>query len=161
MANTKKSNIEEIMEQPASLKQLIVATAIASIDFSRYDSYSDMLLAVCKRTDTVSDLIRDTSVPIRMTGAVRIAAKIKEVKFEESSQRYTITYTSDKPNADGEFAPEHIRSDRTDGRFGDAVKRLWSGVNPGDHVIIYKVMEETNNPKKPQVRVAPYVKKIK
>lgn len=161
MANTKKNTIEEIMEQPASLQQLIVATAVASINFSRYESYSDMLLAVCKRTDTVSDLMRDTSIPIRMTGAVRIAAKIDEVKFEESSQRYTITYTSDKPNANGESVAEHIRSDRTDGRFGDAVKRLWSGVHKGDHVIIYKVMEDTNNPNKPKVRVAPYVKKIK
>ena len=74
-----------------------------------------------RRINSLRAQLRDSSLPMRMLGCVPIYATVLGIEFEESSTRYVITFKADREGAE----PETIRSDRTDGRDGDFVKKLW------------------------------------
>lgn len=141
------------------MKQFIVASAYASLDFSQIEpNQASLDEHLMRRVNSLRYQLRDTSLPMRMLSCVPLYATIISVEFEESSTRYVITFKTDSEDAE----TETVRSDRTDGRDGDFVKKLWS--NPhliGAPVIIYKTNEDmsTKNPRDRgrTVRVAPYV----
>ena len=150
---------DSLQDKAITLQQRIVLAAIQSVDFSDYKSYTDLEQAICQRVITIRDFIDPRSVACQVAESVPIFATIKSVTYEESSTRYVVNYVADR-NSFGDNAEEHIRSSRTDGKGGASVRRMWENLKSGDHVIIYKTMEETGDRKKPSVRVAPYVKKL-
>lgn len=141
------------------MKQFVIASAYASLDFSQIEpTQASLDEHLMRRINSLRYQLRDTSLPMRMLNCVPLYATIISVEFEETSTRYVITFKTDQEGSEAET----IRSDRTDGRDGDFVKKLWS--NPhliGAPVIIYKTNEDmsTKNPrdKGRTVRVAPYV----
>ena len=150
---------DSLQDEAITLQQRIVLAAIKSVDFSDYKSYTDLEQAICQRVITIRDFIDPRSVACQVAESVPIFATIKSVTYEESSTRYVVNYVADR-NSFGDNAEEHIRSSRTDGKGGASVRRMWENLKSGDHVIIYKTMEETGDRKKPSVRVAPYVKRL-
>lgn len=150
---------DSLQDEAITLQQRIVLAAIQSIDFSEYKTYTELEQALCQRVITIRDFVDPRSVASQVAEAIPIFATIKSVTYEESSTRFVINYVADR-NSFGENAEEHIRSNRTDGKGGASVRRMWENLKSGDHVIIYKTMEETGDRKKPSVRVAPYVKKL-
>lgn len=109
------------------------------------------------RRDTYSQTA-DNSIASRTLMAVPIRATVLKIELEENTQRYLITFKADSQE-EGKEVVETIRSDRLDSWYGDMVRQMWDGLE-GEHVCIYKCMEQTNDPKKPKVRTAPFVERI-
>lgn len=157
--NAPTQNAQNRYDLSQDMKQFIVASAYASLDFSQIEpNQASLDEHLMRRINSLRAQLRDSSLPMRMLGCVPLYATILGIEFEESSTRYVITFKADREGAE----PETIRSDRTDGRDGDFVKKLWSNPNlVGAPVIIYKTNEEmsSKNPrdKGRTVRVAPYV----
>lgn len=146
-------------ELSPEMKQFIIASAYASLDFSHIEpNQASLDEHLMRRVNSLRYQLRDTSLPMRMLNCVPLYATIIKIEFEESSTRYVITFKTDNEGAE----PETIRSDRTDGRDGEFVKKLWGNPNLiGAPVIIYKMNEDMSS-KNPRdrgrtVRVAPYV----
>lgn len=136
-------------------KKELILDAVRTLNFSDYKSQADLDAAVCTRVRTLQGLLREDSIPMRMLEGIPIRAEVISCEKEENTSRYLLTFKAN--NAEEGAEPEIIRSDRTDGWNGRAVEKMWSGIEPGQRVLLYKVTEETNNPKKPKVRVAPYI----
>ena len=99
--------------------KIAVATAFASIDFTKYRTVVDAETAVLKRLDLASRMLADDSI-----------------ELEETSKRFLIKFVADK-SEDGKV--ETIRTDRTDSySYGDLVRALWTQDLVGKHVCIYK-----------------------
>lgn len=159
--NAPAQNTQNRYDLSQEMKQFIIASAYASLDFSQIEpNQASLDEHLMRRINSLRSQLRDSSLPMRMLGCVPIYATILNIEFEESSTRYVITFKADREGAE----PETIRSDRTDGRDGDFVKKLWGNKFAslvGAPVIIYKTNEEmsSKNPrdKGRTVRVAPYV----
>lgn len=136
-------------------KRELILDAIKTLDFSKFGSFNEMEAEVCTRVRTLQSLLGEKSLPMRMLSGIPIYAEVVSCTKEESTSRYVLTFKAS--NADEGAEPEHIRSDRTDGRGGKGVDAMWSAIEPGQRVLLYKLMEETKNPDKPKVRVAPYI----
>lgn len=126
-------------------------------------------LALCLRNNDVSpeglvgevlrieSMTKDNSLAMMVQNAVRIRAKVVSVKFEQSSQRYLISYIASN-NGTGEI--ETIRSERIDGPHGKIAERIWSGIHEDDEVVIFKKNEVANDNGRNAsngYRVAPWV----
>lgn len=106
----------------------------------------------------LKSLMRERSLVKRVLNSVPIPATVTDVSFEESSNRLVVSYKPDVVR-EGFKEVEQIRTDRLDGANQEVVRAMWSNL-VGIHVVIYKTDEETNNPKHPKVRIAPYVRVI-
>lgn len=94
--------------------------------------------AILNHMEKIKDCSSDKSILARASSAARFKATITDVSFEESSQRYVISF---KSSPDGKV--EQIRTDRVDGRYGDYVRRTWSDGEKkiGRSAIFYKHRE--------------------
>ena len=130
--------------------QEIVMAAIKSIDWAEYQKNEAALdRAITRRALKIQKLLSERSFPSKVLEATRIAATIKDIKFEDSSKRYLIIEDSSKRylitfRADNstEDVDETIRSERTDGANGENVLAMWEPKRlVGRHVMIYKYNE--------------------
>lgn len=133
----------------------MVALAMRHVPATAFEGRAEADLAVASMALRVKDQLSRGSLAMRALAAVPIAATVESVELEESSQRLLVTFRPDR-RREGYEPKETIRTDRTDGRRGDLVRRLWSGIE-GRHVRIYKLTEDSGNPERPKVRVAPFV----
>ena len=120
--------------------QEIVMAAIKSIDWAEYQKNEAALdRAITRRALKIQKLLSERSFPSKVLEATRIAATIKDIKFEDSSKRYLITFRADNSTED---VDETIRSERTDGANGENVLAMWEPKRlVGRHVMIYKYNE--------------------
>ena len=137
-------------EQDKISTQEIIMAAIKSIDWTEYQkseaerggarrNEAALDRAITRRALKIQKLLSERSFPSKVLEATRIAATIKDIKFEDSSKRYLITFRADNSNDD---ADETIRSERTDGANGDNVLAMWDPKRlVGRHVMIYKYNE--------------------
>lgn len=157
MPKNTDSNAYRHASDAATRGELIVAAAISTVDFSKYDTLDAVETAVLRRVSTISKrFMNPKSTAMRLLDAVPIQCTITDVSYEESSTRYVITFKPDVPFEGADSDTETIRSDRTDGFGGDRVKAMWHDA-AGKRATIYKTTEETGNPRKPVCRIAPYV----
>lgn len=136
----------------------IVAIAVRDVPATAFQTRQVADMAVTKLALRVREQVAENSLAMRTLAAIPILATVESVTLEESSKRLLVTFRPDHQK-DGYEPTETIRTDRTDGWRGESVKRLWSGIE-GHHVLIYKGLEDTNNPQHPKVRVAPYVEVV-
>lgn len=136
-------------------KRELVIDALRTMDMSDYKSQPELEVALATRVRTIQNLLSERSLPMRMLEGIPIRATVVDIKKEENTNRYLLTFKA--TNAKEGDENEHIRSDRTDGWNGKGVEEMWSRIKPGQRVILYKLNETTNNPNKPKVRVAPYI----
>lgn len=136
----------------------IVALAIRDVPGTAFQTRQVADMAVTNMALRIRAQTDEHGLAMRTLAAVPITATIREIELEESSRRFLVTYAPDFVR-EGHEETETIRSDRTDGWRGESVRKLWSGLK-GRHVRLYKLMEATNNPQHPKVRVAPYVEVI-
>ena len=115
-------------------------------------------ISVTNRALRIKEQLSEASLAMRTLSAIPIMCTIENVRLEESTKRLLVTFRPDRQR-EGYSATEVIRTDRTDGWRGESVKRLWDGLE-GEHVRIYKLTEETGNPERPRVRVAPYGERL-
>lgn len=97
----------------------------------------------------------DNSLAVLVQKSARLVGTIKDIKFEESSQRYLVTFRANNSDED-----EIVRSERVDSQRGETVKELWGRNNLGGHrVVLYKHNERVGEDKKREkgYRVAPWV----
>lgn len=127
-------------EQDKISTQEIVMAAIKSIDWAEYQKNEAALdRAITRRALKIQKLLSERSFPSKVLEATRIAATIKDIKFEDSSKRYLITFRADNSTED---VDETIRSERTDGANGENVLAMWEPKRlVGRHVMIYKYNE--------------------
>lgn len=115
--------------------------------------------AVLSHMEKIKDMTANKSILARAATSARFMATITDVSFEESSQRYVISF---KPSADAKV--EQIRTDRVDGRYGEYVRRTWSDPEKqiGRRAIFYKFREAAGESRDvPQgYRNLPYIKFI-
>lgn len=114
-------------------------------------------LNLTAETLRVSRALGDNSLAMIVQNSVRIVAKVLSQEFEESSQRYLITFRAFDSEKD-----EHIRSERADGSHGERVHQLWNRNLVGHACIIYKFNEKPKGDKASGknasgYRVAPYI----
>lgn len=138
--------------------QEIVALAVQAVPGTAFQTRQVADMAVTRMALRMREQVDERSLAMRTLAAVPIAATIEEVAPEASSTRLIVRFRPDFQREG--FEPcETIRTDRTDGQRGEAVRLMWSGL-AGRHVVIYKALEESGNPERPKVRVAPYVEVI-
>lgn len=152
-----KTDYEKLNAEPMSRQEAVVLAAAATIDFSG-KTLTEVQRQLLDRVITMKKFISPNSAAFRLAGAIPINATITNIEEKDpKSTRLYIEFVADN-STDGET--EHIRSDRTDGPFGEEVKKMWSKDLIGEHVTIYKYAEKTNDPKRPVTNVAPFVKKL-
>ncbi len=104
---------------------------------------------------SISRMTADNSLAVLVQNSVRLVGTIKNIEFEESSQRYLITFLASNSEED-----EIVRSERVDSARGSVVKELWGRNNLiGHRVVLYKHNERVGEDKKREkgYRVAPWV----
>lgn len=124
-------------------------------------AYLSLMLSGKKvsETELASEVLKisraksEKSLAMLVQSSVRITAKVLDVKFEESSKRYVITFRQIGGEKD-----ETIRSERIDGRRSNDVMQLW-GRDLKNHIcLLFKHNEESRDASKSNgYRVAPYV----
>lgn len=93
---------------------------------------------VLSHMEKIKDFSGDKSILARASNSARFMATITDVSFEDSSQRYVISF---KASPDAKV--EQIRTDRVDGHYGEYVRRTWSNADKkiGRRAIFYKYRE--------------------
>lgn len=122
--------------------RLTALAAFASLDFNEIGKdQSKLTRAMVYRMRTAERMTDERSLPVLIAGAIRLKATIQSIEFEESSQRFVITFVSATGNDQGKV--EQIRSMRVDDyrAGGDFVRSLWDQDKVGKNVIIYKYNE--------------------
>lgn len=117
--------------------KITIATAFASIDFTKFKNTGDAERAVLTRIDLARRMLDDDGIAMAMLDSTRVYATIKDIAFEESSQRYVVSFVGDNSK---NAKVETIRTDRVDGQNGFLVKTLWGDTTKliGQHVCMYK-----------------------
>ena len=136
-------------------KHDLIIDALRTMDMTDYKSQPELEVALTTRVRTIQSLLSERSLPMRMLDSIPIRATVTGIELEANTNRYLVHFRA--RNAEEGAEDEIIRSDRTDGWNGRAVTRMWEKIQVGDYIQLYKLTEDTNNPKKPKVRVAPYV----
>lgn len=111
--------------------------------------------SLTKEVLNIAKMKSDSSLAVLVQKSVRLVGTIKDIKFEESSQRYLVTFLA-KGNDDDEI----VRSERVDSPRGETVKELWGRGNlVGHRVVLFKHNERAGEDKKREkgYRVAPWV----
>ena len=104
----------------------------------------------------VNSLARPKGLIARVKASVPIWCVIQSVRFEESSQRYVVTFRADKSDRD-----EIVRSDRVDARGGQFVKELFGQEGlAGKRAVIYKMNERAGEDQMHShgYRICPYMR---
>ena len=113
---------------------------------------------VCRRLSRIAiPITRPDSPLVRMWDAVRLYVEIKDVKYEESSHRYIVSFIV-VGSETGEV--ESIRTDRVDGRYGKMVEEMLGNDKAaltGKKAVIYKVNEEMRGAPGRTVRITPFI----
>ena len=138
----------------------IALAALAGISFSNYADRSELDYAVAHRCSRIASYVGNpNSIAMRMLDSVRVYAKITGVEFEESSQRYIVSFRA--ANAEEGSEDEKIRTDRVDASNGEFVKRMVKGGDAsklvGKHAFVYKRNEPMKDAKGRTVRVCPFL----
>lgn len=136
----------------------IIAIAVRDVPATAFQTRQVADMAVTNLALRVREQVAESSLAMRTLAAIPILATIESMEMEESSKRLLVTFRPDHQR-EGYEPTETIRTDRTDGWRGEAVRRMWTGVE-GKHVRMYKGLEDTGNPQHPKVRVAPYVEVV-
>lgn len=137
---------------------IAIASALAGIHFSDYKNLTELDLAVSKRVSRSMRFLHKHSVPMRIASAYRMYAEITDVAFEESSQRYIVSFHKVGGTDTGEI--ESIRTDRIDGPSGELVKAYIGGDRSkliGKHAFIYKLNETSSKGMGQTVRICPFI----
>ena len=111
--------------------------------------------SLTKEVISIGRMVADNSLAVLVQKSARLVGTIKDIKFEESSQRYLVTFRANNSDED-----EIVRSERVDSQRGETVKELWGRNNLGGHmVVLYKHNERVGEDKKRETgyRVAPWV----
>lgn len=111
--------------------------------------------SLTKEVISIGRMAADNSLAVLVQKSARLVGTIKDIKFEESSQRYLVTFRANNSDED-----EIVRSERVDSQRGKTVKELWGRNNLGGHrVVLYKHNECVGEDKKREkgYRVAPWV----
>lgn len=111
--------------------------------------------SLTKEVISIGRMVADNSLAVLVQKSARLVGTIKDIKFEESSQRYLVTFRANNSDED-----EIVRSERVDSQRGETVKELWGRNNFGGHrVVLYKHNERVGEDKKREkgYRVAPWV----
>lgn len=111
--------------------------------------------SLTKEVLDISRMTAENSLAVLVQKSVRLIGTIKDIKFEESSQRYLITFLASNAEED-----EIVRSERVDSARGSVVRELWGRNNLiGHRVVLYKHNERVGEDKKREkgYRVAPWV----
>ena len=132
----------------------IIANAVQIVN-SATDEPDNFDFEVARVALMLRRQLRETSLVSRILNATAIFGTVVSVAFEESSKRYVIQFKAGKQR-EGFDDIESFRSDRVDGPNGRMVEQMWSNA-AGRRGYIYKYLEATNDPKKPSVRLAPYI----
>lgn len=123
---------------------LVITAAIASTDASKCGSFEDWQRAVVKRATSIqrARFFNENSFIKQVLKSTKIVAKILKVEFEESSQRYVVTFKAQNSNDD---KPETIRTPRMDNEDGKAmtslIERMKEIAGSNSQVLIYKSNE--------------------
>ena len=90
--------------------------------------------SLTKEVISIGRMAADNSLAVLVQKSARLVGTIKDIKFEESSQRYLVTFRANNSDED-----EIVRSERVDSQRGETVKELWGRNNLGGHrVVLYK-----------------------
>lgn len=112
--------------------------------------------AVLNEMMRINDFSAPGSLISRVMQSACFIATVEGVDFEESSQRYVVTLSSQ-----GGTDRETIRTDRVDGKYGNYVKSFWGrGTLVGRRCLIYKFHENADADGKARrgYRVCPYAR---
>lgn len=101
---------------------LAITAAIASTDVSKCNSIDEWQHNVIKRAASIqrARFFNEDSLIRKVLGATKIVAKVNAISFEESSQRYLITFTAENNQ---EPVQETIRSPRMDSYEGKNMEK--------------------------------------
>lgn len=98
--------------------------------------------SMARETLTVSRITAEGSLPDLVQRCARILGTIESVAFEESSQRFVVTFRADNGGGEAETA----RSERADGSRGALVRGLWPSL-AGHRAVLYKHNERAGESK--------------
>lgn len=84
--------------------------------------------SLTKEVISIGRMAADNSLAVLVQKSARLVGTIKDIKFEESSQRYLVTFRANNSDED-----EIVRSERVDSQRGETVKELWGRNNLGGH----------------------------
>lgn len=139
--------------------KMLICSALASVRFSDYAKRSELDYALAKRVSRSISYLNDNSLPMRIANATRIYCEIVDVSFEESSQRYIVSFHA--MNAQDEHKVETIRTDRVDGRNAEIVNTYMRGGDKsqliGKHAFVYKLKEPSSKGIGQAVRICPFI----
>ena len=139
-------------------QEMAIAAALAMVAAKRSSQNVDAQESsfefdVMVNTRYVMKMFHEGSLPRLLLSSFRLIATVKQVEFEESSQRFVIHFQCEG----GE--PETVRTLRTDTYYGADIKRMVNDIT-GRRCLIYK----TNVPvagkegeRGRTVRVTPYI----
>lgn len=109
--------------------------------------------SLTKEVIIIGRMHADNSLAVLVQKSARLVGTIKDIKFEESSQRYLVTFRASNSDED-----EIVRSERVDCRRQAGGR--WGKSNlVGHRVVLYKHNERVGEDKKREkgYRVAPWV----
>lgn len=117
----------------------------------------------CRRyADIYAPLLAERAPVVRMMSSVQIPARIDSVEYEPSTTRYIVRFSTFGKDA----KQEHVRTERTDGLYGEVVRRYLriqeGGVSGivGENAVVYKYSEQLetkNSHGGDTVRMTPYI----
>lgn len=132
--------------------RLAVGAAGASDDEAAWRGrVDDNIRVIAAMLDPRSDQMTQAT---RMLESVKFTGTFVKAKLETSSTRIVVTTS----NVNGEM--EEIRTDRTDRPLGQQMARRVETLQPGDHLLIWKYMEEMDGSSGRKVRVMPHFTKL-
>ena len=137
----------------------LVVEAAKIVASDQFKSRSEWEYAVARTAARLRYLLAEHSVPMRVLRSAVLYVRILEVKLEDSSQRYLVTFQGAHESSDANAkskTTKTIYSDRVDGKNGEVVHEMWK-LAKGHIVRLYEYMEPTNDENHPPVRVAPLV----
>lgn len=131
--------------------ELTVAIAWMALGYREGAALSEIAPDVARAALQLQSLTREGSLPMRALSCVRIRCRVTSVELEESSTRFVVTYVAAN-SEDG--TPERVRTDRTDGPAGAAVRRMWQDLS-GHEAVILKHTERATKAAPQGFRISP------
>lgn len=123
------------------LKRRIVLAAVETVDADGCKSVEEYDRKVTYRAVTISDFMRQRSLPMKVLGSVRLYGTAYSVEFQETSKRYIVGFHASNSD-DGEV--ELISSPRMDSDLGRDIAPLVEQLKQrtadgqGVKVVLYK-----------------------
>lgn len=126
----------------------IASLAVETLDWSNPEVRSRSEEAAVTQYLRLEKVLGKRSLLWQVAWSVRIPAVIEKIVFEESSQRYLVTFTAIHQPEDGEVKSEVARTPRCDTSRGKMYARLLGRLSPGDRVLVYKSHESGKDGRK-------------